>query len=99
MTPSVIQPPLGWAVMSTLPEAGTVMLNQISFEEAENPPMAAPLPPVHVEGVGAPKEAVAPTVVKDEKLQVEVTVGSWMAVHGSSLVGVGVGVPVIQIGR
>ncbi len=65
ITPSLIvpPPPFGCGVISMFPEAGTVIANHTSLELDEKPPIAAPPPPAQVDGVGAPIEADAPTVV------------------------------------
>ena len=62
-----------------------------------NPPCCGAEPPAQELGVGEVVDVVAPLVVKFKKLQDEVTWGKTIALHGSSLLGVGVAAPTIQI--
>jgi len=68
ITPSVIEPDpiFGSGVICIVPDEGTVIANQISFEVELNPPCWGALPPTQPEGVGAVILAVAPIVVNSK---------------------------------
>ena len=96
ITPSLI-PKEGCAVIEITPDGGTTTENQTSCVVALKPPCCGAEPPAQANGVGAPKDAVAPTVVKFKNEHSAVTGGSAIALHGSSFTGAALAGPSTHI--